>query len=473
MSATWLTIVLAGCTSMTARPNATFRQGAGPIPPAMSQAPPAISSRPATPDQRQALRPAAPEKRTNRPPPGESQALPKSNAPLAAGRDPDEPPQPVVADNRLPKVESLPKIIPDEVTVPQLVELTVDGPSRRPVGAEATFQLAIRNAGDRPQDDLVVRCRFDETLNFEKSEKHEVVRRLDRLAPGDSRSMALTLSSPVAGSHCCWFTVARLEGDEEIEVISRQVCVEYAVRQIEVEITGPSQRTEGSRAEFNVSLSNPSHKSIVDAQVVVSFDKALVPKELSTGAEQRAGTLVWRLGTLEPDETVQLQMEFECKSQAHRACLSVEVKGTNCSGDFDEACLEIVPVRGTLDLRISDESDPLKVGQTGTYRVTVENIGLQAVRRVALEALASPNLRIRSAVVRAAAADLPLRHKLDGNQLLFDAEEQLEPGAHLVYLIEVEALRAGRADLRASLTSALSSTPITTIEPTTIVESEK
>jgi uncharacterized repeat protein (TIGR01451 family) len=414
--------------------------------------------------------PVQPDQSTAKRPPNEGLALPKSNAPLDDRSDPDEPPQPVTRDNRFPKVESLPKIVPNEVTVPQLVDLTVNAPLRRPLGAPTTFQLVIRNVGDRPQPDLVVHCRFDDGLVFSGSDKREVVRRLDRLAPGESRDMALTLSSEILGSHCCWFTVARLEEQDEVEVISKQVCVDYVVRQVDIEIVGPAQRTEGSRAEFNVSLSNNSSKTILGAQVVVSYDKALVPRELSTGAEQKPGQLIWRLGTLEPFEKVQFQMEFECRAQAHRASLAVEVNGANLTGDTDEACLEIVAVPGTLDLRISDGDDPLEVGQTGTYQVTVENIGLQAARRVLLEAVASDNLRIRSAMVRTAGTDVPLKHQQEGNKLLFDVMEQLDPGTHLVYTIEVEALRPGLGELRASLTSALTSTPVTTAEPTTIVE---
>lgn len=495
----WLIVMLAGCMSISPRPYIASRQEGEivlPPPPAtdsptVTQAPPRAQQPPAMQkplarqdplarqNQQQSLRPvnpappataAQPEQRPFKRPPEESLALPKSNAPHDMRFDPDEPPAPVTRDNRFPKVEPLPKIIPDEVTVPQLVELSVNSPTRRPLGAAATFQLTIRNAGDRPQEELIVRCRFDDGLVFSGSDKREVVRRLDRLGPGESREMALTLSSSIVGSHCCWFTVAHLESHDEVEITSKQVCVDYVVRQVDIEIVGPSQRTEGSRAEFNVSLSNTSSKSIVDAQVVVTFDKALFPRELSTGAEQKAGTLIWRLGALEPSEKVQLQMEFECRTQAHRACISVEVKGKNLAGDVDDACLEIIPVPGTLDLRISDGNDPLEVGQTGTYQVTVENIGLQGARRVALEAVASDNLRVVSAIVRTAGNEVPLKHKLDGNKVVFDVMEQLDPGTHLVYTIEVEGLRAGPAELRASLTSALSSTPVTTAEPTTVVE---
>jgi hypothetical protein len=100
----------------------------------------------------------------------------------------------------------------------------------------------------------------------------------------------------------------------------------------------------------------------------------------------------------------------------------------------------------------------------------VQNVGLQAARRLVLEAALPENVRFQSATVRSGDTVLPVKCELQGNKLLFDAVEQLEPNARLVYVINFEALRAGPAEFRASLTSALGSTPVTATEPTIIVE---
>jgi len=403
---------------------------------------------------------------------------PKDSPPAVANGDRDEPPAPIrkppASKNRknlqLPKAESAPQIVPAEVTVPQSVELLVSAPSRKQVGGTATFRLSLSNTGDRPLEGLTVRCGFDDALVFVGSDQREVLQRVDRLAPGESRELALSLAATSAGSHCCRFLVTRREGSDEIEVVSKQVCIDFVIRHVEIEIIGPTQRTEGSRAEFNITLSNSSLKTIADAQAIVSFDKALLPKEASAGAEQKAGSLTWRLGSLGPLEKVQLQVEFECRNQAHRACVSVEVKGSNLAGDQDEACLEIVPVPGTLDLQIRDVDDPIEVGQPGTFEVTVENIGLQSARRVVIEAVLSENLKLRTAIVRSEGRDMALKYAAEANKLSFDPVTQLEPNARLVYRFEVEALRPGPAEFRASLSSSLSSTPVTAVEPMTIVE---
>jgi hypothetical protein len=100
----------------------------------------------------------------------------------------------------------------------------------------------------------------------------------------------------------------------------------------------------------------------------------------------------------------------------------------------------------------------------------VQNIGLQAARRVVLEAAIPENVNVRSVVVRVGDQPLSLKHSAEPGRLIFDPVEQLAPNARLVYTFEVEALRAGPAEFRAILTSALSSTAVTVSEPTTIVD---
>jgi hypothetical protein len=226
------------------------------------------------------------------------------------------------------------------------------------------------------------RGQFDDALVFSGSDRREVVQGIERLPAGESKDMALSLTSDKTGSHCCWFMVTREEAGSDVEMVSRQVCVEFVTRHVEIDVVGPTQRTEGSRAEFNITLANNSLKNINDTQVVVAYDKALMPREASAEAEKKSGTLVWNLGVLRPMEKVQLQVEFECQRQAHRACVFVDVKGANLNGEREEACLEIVPVPGTLDLRVGDRDDPLETGRNGVYEATVQNIGLQPARGI-------------------------------------------------------------------------------------------
>jgi uncharacterized repeat protein (TIGR01451 family) len=466
-----LVVVLAGCMTMSPQSSTTaWRTIDSPAP--LGAAEDYAARRP--------VPPATSRKKTPRPTADGALTLPKTGESADDEVDLDGPPEIVRAVPDLkkdtspkigsgPSLESIPKIEPDEVTVGRPLELTVTAPARKAPGGTVTYRVTLRNTGDRPLEGLAVHCQFDDALVFSGSDRREVVRRIERLPAGESKEMALSLTSDKTGSHCCWFMVTRDDAGTDVEMVSRQVCVEFVTRHVEIDVVGPTQRTEGSRAEFNISLANNSLKTINDTQVVVAYDKALLPREASAEAEKKSGTLVWNLGVLHPLEKVQLQVEFECQMQAHRACVFVDVKGTNLNGEREEACLEIVPVPGTLDLRVSDRDDPLETGRTGVYEATVQNIGLQPARGVALEATIPENVRFVSAAVRVGDKLLSLKYAADGNKVVFDAVDQLAPNARLTYTFEVEALRPGLAEFRASLTSALGSTAVTATEPTSIL----
>lgn len=471
-------IVLAGCMTMSAPPpSATALR---PI------EPPSVAAPLGAQEDHEVRRPAPPPK-TDAVPPRKQKAIPlpkidpdEEPAPAPETDSDAPPPRPIVPptpgiefDHEAggPRLESTPGIEPAEVTASEPLELKVSAPARRQLGGVATYHVVLHNAGDSPQEGLVVRCRFDDALKFlGGSSEREMLRRIERLAPGETKELALSLSSRAIGSHCCWFVLTRREAAADVEVVAHQVCVDFVTRHVEVDLLGPTQRTEGSRAEFNITLANRSSRAIDDVQATVAFDKALVLKEASAEAERKPGSLVWRLGRLEADETVQLQVEFECRTQAHRACLAVDVKSAGLPAEHEEACVEIIPVPGTLDLRIGDRNDPIVAGQTGAYDVTVQNIGLQPARRVVLTTVIPDSVKVRSVSVQSGAEELPLKHAADGNKLVFDAVDQIAPNAKVTYTFEVEALRAGPAEFRASLTSSLSSTPVTASEPTTIEE---
>jgi uncharacterized repeat protein (TIGR01451 family) len=468
----WLVVVLAGCMTFSPPPRTTNVWRAPDSPGPLGAA--------AEIETRRALSPATPN---TRPAPTSEGALPLPQTGEYSNNDVDlDPPPEIVrsspdpAKDVFPKVgagpaiEPIPKVELEDVTAVRPLEMTVVAPSRKSPGGTATYRVTLRNTGDRLLEGLVVHCHFDDALVFSGSDRREVVQRVDRLTVGESKELALSLTSDQIGAHCCRFVVWRRDGGGEVELAYKQVCVEFTTRHVEIEIVGPSQRTEGSRAEFNFAVSNTSYKKINDAQVIISYDKALVPREVSAEAERKSGALVWRLGALQPLEKVQLQVEFECRSQAHRACVSVDVTGTNGSAEHEEACLEVVPVSGTLDLRVSDRDDPLETGKSGAYEVTVQNIGLQPARRVVVEAALPENVQLQSVRVQSGDAALNLKYSVEGRRVVFDPVEQLEPNVRLVYTFEVEALRAGLAEFRASLTSSLGNTVVTASEPTSIVE---
>ncbi|HTI52455.1 MAG TPA: hypothetical protein VL475_15935, partial [Planctomycetaceae bacterium] len=224
--------------------------------------------------------------------------------------------EPGIGTTPLPKSPSLEL---NEVIPSADLELTVDAPKRKQVGSQATYRVTVRNSSDGPVSNVMVECRFDEPLVFTGSDKHRVVQRFEQLLPGEVKELALSLYSNDIGAHCCRFAVRTGEGAAEGS--EKSVCVEFVSRQLQIDLLGPTRRTEGSRAEFTITLTNHSVRTLTDVKALLSHDQALVPREASAGRETKPGNLTWDLGTLQPMESIQLQVDFECRSLARRACV--------------------------------------------------------------------------------------------------------------------------------------------------------
>lgn len=438
-------LLLAGCMSLSPQPYSALRPPNSPGP---------LGAQ----DEQLTLRPrtAEPRRETVIPAP----AFPESSPPESAN-------ELSRAGEPLPK---LPKIEPESITVPARLELTVQAPERRPVGSQATYRVVVRNAGDQVAEKVAVRCLFDDALVFSGSDRKEVVRRIGELAPGESQEVALTLVTNEIGSHCCRFTAVSDESAGGVSSDEKRICISFVPRLLDIGLVGPTQRTEGSRAEFTLSIVNRSIRALNQLQIALTYDAALVAREATEGAAHEAGSLTWKLATLQPMEGVHFQVEFDCRTTAHRACVMAIVSGQDLTDEQTESCVEIVRIPGTLDLRISDSDDPLEVGKPGEYRLTLQNIGLQPAEKVQLELFPPDNIKLLSATVTQGETPVPLKLQTAGRKLVFDAIPELAPNAELVFTLRVEGTKPGLAELRASLTSSLSQIAISTAEPTLVVE---
>lgn len=386
------------------------------------------------------------------------------------------PPSPPTTDRKtvdltLPPLQPvLPKIEPGEVSIPSRLELLVNVPRRKAVGTPAPYRLLVRNAGDQPAEEVDIHCQLDGPLTFNNTKQREVRRRLGRLLPGESQELTLNLLAREAGNHCCRFSVKSLQKKESVEAVWKSVCVEFVPQQVQIELLGPALRTVGSRAEFNFKVTNRSKRILSKVHLALTHDAAIVPVAATKGVVRGTSEMGWDLSDLQPEESAHFQVEFDCRATADHACVQIETSGAGITSDQTETCLQIVPVSGNLDLRIADREDPIAIGKRGQYEITLQNIGRQTASQLRLDVRVPSSLKVISGQVMLGSQLLPLKYALVEGGLLFDPVMQLDPEGKLVYLIDVEAVSAGTADVRATIRSGSSPTAISASEPTWITE---
>ena len=124
------------------------------------------------------------------------------------------------------------------------------------------------------------------------------------------------------------------------------------------------------------------------------------------------------------------------------------------------------PVRGQLDLKISDFSDPAKVGSTVKYVITLKNDRTTTDQRIALKLYLSANLQLQK-ITQDQSTDQP-KLSADGRTISLPVIKEMLSAETLSYEVEVKAIQFGPATIRVEATSTRTQKPVEASEKTTI-----
>lgn len=347
---------------------------------------------------------------------------------------------------------------------PPKLFLDVRKPESVAVGADVAFDITIRNEGGEAAERVEVFCTFERGLEFPGKKLKTVKRSIGQVAAGDAQIMTLTLVANKVGRQCVQFTV-KLDGKE---AVWKSVCTTVTQKAISVSIVGPGRRTVESRAEYNVKIVNVSNRSLTGVNATLFHDDVLIPREATEGAEEGDGRLSWNLGDLQPGEGLQLQVEFECARVSDQVKLHAEVNAVEQTAERSEAVMRIVSLPGVLDLRVSDEDDPVAVGQEFFYVVEVRNRGFQSAQDVQVSVSPSPGIRLLDAEIHQGTQRQSSSHQVSARSWEFEPVSHFPAEGRLQIRIHAKAIRPGDHQLRAAVKSDLATTSHTVDELTTV-----
>ncbi len=360
--------------------------------------------------------------------------------------------------------------VPTDSSAPKpLLELAVTNPAERQVGAGATFRVSLTNRSQETLEGMRVVCEFADEMQFGTTTEKLVSQPLGTWAARETKDLVLTLHSNQVGAFAATFRIER-ESDGE-RLAERIGEAKFVDRRYELAVVGPADRTIGSRAEFTVRIANISTEPLPAAELVLKRDAALVLKELTEGSRRTGGEIRWSLPELAPGAETQFQAEFECRTAADRATVIAQLLGSASAAsplpeEETEASVRIAPVTGVLDVRLSDENDPLSTGEEGLYRMTITNMGLQEVRRIRVRYEATAQIEMSSVTVKRGSEALTTQFSPEDGALVGDEIDILPADATLTLELRGTARSAGRGELTAIVEHEVPGSRIEVREPT-------
>ena len=239
---------------------------------------------------------------------------------------------------------------------------------------------------------------------------------------------------------------------------------------VELQLTGPAQTVVGGQVTFDLVLINRGDAAATGLVLTDRFDDGLVHAAAANPIQKG-------LSPIEPHQARRMAIVFKVVKPG-RLCNIIELTGDGGLNASAQACVQSeaaqltptpntpnpitptpikpIPIRPTppnhaaanLKLLIASRANPIKAGAESSYQIVVTNQGAEPEPKVAL------SVTIPSVMQFVGGQEQnPSPATIDGQTVRFDPIKQLKPGESLVFEIRVRADKAGKAIVRAEVTS--------------------
>jgi uncharacterized repeat protein (TIGR01451 family) len=337
----------------------------------------------------------------------------------------------------------------------------VTGPETAMVGAPLDFQIVLRNTGTAPINSVILTDDFDVGLEHE-SHSNPIKKTVGPFAPGEATTVKVTLTPSKVGKLANRVSAVadgglNAKGEHIVDV--RQAAMK-------VDITGPERKYVNKPVTWQIKVSNPGEMPLNNIVV-----RDLLPAELgfvsatAGGAARGPGEIVWTLSTLPPSQTQILELTTNALRTSAKVMNSVQAVADGGVAASGQAGVEINGLPA-FRIDVQDRNDPIEVGQSTSYDITIINRGTMAGSDIAITATVPPELKVVN--VRG-----PTQPKVEGGKITFPPLATLPVGQKIVYGVDVQALKAGRAVFQVELRTPLMKEPVIQQESTTIIGSEE
>ncbi len=339
------------------------------------------------------------------------------------------------------------------------------GPAEADVCQELIYKYTVANAGTGTTHDVVLEERLPDGL-MTTDGKNVVSAELGDIPQGQRREVTAHLRAQRTGTFATQADVRSRDDSLKTDIVSTTV----RAPALAVGIKGPEQDYVGKAGTYIITVKNtgdaPARQAVVrvgtseigsvvamntvNANGAGGANDAQLASSASVGSGQD-------LGTLAPGETRQVQVKAQSNSGGVMS-ITAEASAA-CAVAAKQVVQTQILTMPALLLQANDEADPVRIGETVVYDVTVTNQGSGADSNIRVQAVLPDNVQFVS-------VDGATPAQANGRTITFAPVPQLDPKQSATWKVTAKVLRAGDVQFKATAVSDSVRTPAQKIEPT-------
>jgi len=220
----------------------------------------------------------------------------------------------------------------------------------------------------------------------------------------------------------------------------------------------PRKRFVGNNIPYSIKITNTGNAEATDVNVAMNIPTDAKFVSANEGGELKDSELEWDLTSLQAKESKTLRVVLVAKKiMTLKAKAVVKAKSADARSIYFTTNIEGIPA---LLLVLSDVNDPVPVGETETYSISVKNQGSLAAENVVIKCDLEPSMEFVTVTGPTG------KSSLKGNKLTLKSLRSLKAGDEAVWNVTVKAKKAGDNRFKVYLESKHLTRPVYESEST-------
>ena len=319
-----------------------------------------------------------------------------------------------------------------EIVDPQLV-LTKFVPEESLVCDRIPIKYVITNKGNGHACNIQIVDDFAEGL-LTSDGSSRVMFEIDSLGPGESREFETMVD---AGGSGRYFSSANAIAERGGRASSEMVGTLVTQPVLAINESCPSEQYIGKMLTYDITVTNRGDAAARDTIVEATVPDGVRFNNATDGGvytHSSPGKVTWNLGELQPNSSTTISMSFT-SDMSGLIDTEATAKAYCAESVFDTCRTELSGIPGVL-LEVVDVEDPIEVGNSVTYIITVTNQGSAADTNVQISCMLEESMEYVSSTGPTEAAVI-------GQRISFAPLASLAPKAQAKWQVTVKAIGAG------------------------------
>jgi uncharacterized repeat protein (TIGR01451 family) len=313
------------------------------------------------------------------------------------------------------------------------------------------YTITVRNTGDGPATNVRISDRLPSGVTTTDG-RSSIEENIGTLEAGQSHQIRFQAKADKTGQFENTATATADGG------LTAEASCTTVVRQpvLAVDKTAPELRYIGRSAVYEITVSNTGDIAARETVLVDTVPDGTEFIQASDGGRFASGQVTWQLGTLEAGASRKVTVTV--KALRRGVVRNTATARAICAEATDDASMEIKGVPAIL-LEVIDVEDPIEIGGSVTYVITVTNQGSAEGTNIVIECTVPPEEDHMSSTGPTTAA-------VDGKTVKFAPLAMLAPQAKATYRVVVKGTEVGDVRFRVKLTSDQMDSPVEETEST-------